>query len=242
MRGRNSERGRGVHRHLSDSGGERRPHVLIAFAGSAEKYLRAGPAGVQCRPQFPGRADLRADAVAATFGLARLPVVAVATLAAAAGLCGPLLTGGLSSQLAALAPPDEHAQRRAQGLDSLSYGVRGTVGPAAVASLAALTGARMSMVILAAAAVAAAVLIRTLPASGNTVPPDRVLPVRKALQLIVTTGPLRRVMYTTVVAAVPGGAIAVIPSRSAPNSTLTRVRPVCSSPRSASATSPARWR
>ncbi|UQU62778.1 hypothetical protein COUCH_27580 [Couchioplanes caeruleus] len=87
---------------------------------------------------------------AATLGLSRIPIALVGALAAVAGACGPLLTGGLSSRLAAL------------------------------------------------------------PAGGDTVPPDEVLSVRQALRLIVTTGPLRRVMYTTVVAAVPGGAVAVI--------------------------------
>src|SRR5690349_5177586 len=87
-----------------------------------------------------------ADAGAAsTLSLGRVPVVLVAVLAAAAGACGPLLTGGLSSRLAALAPPQEKAQRRAQGLDALSYGIGGTAGPAAVAALASITGARMSM-------------------------------------------------------------------------------------------------
>ncbi len=147
---------------------------------------------------------------AASVGLGRAPIALVAVLAAVAGACGPLLTGGLSSRLAALAPDGERAQRRAQGLDSLSYGLGGTAGPAMVAALAAVAGARTSMLVLAAAAVLGGVLIRTLPAGGDTVPPDEVLSVRQALRLIVTTGPLRRVMYTTVVAAVPGGAVAVI--------------------------------
>nr|WP_236646789.1 MFS transporter [Micromonospora acroterricola] len=147
---------------------------------------------------------------AAALGLGRLPVVAVAVLAAAAGVCGPLLTGGLSSRLAGLVRSDERAQRRAQGLDSLSYGVGGTAGPAAVALLAALTGARTSMLVLAAAAIVAGMLVRTLPASGDSVAPERVLSVREALRLIVATGPLRRVMYTTVVVAIPGGAVAVL--------------------------------
>lgn len=147
---------------------------------------------------------------AATVGIGRLPVIVVAGLAAAAGICGPLLTGGLSSRLAALVASDERAQRRAQGLDSVSYGVGGTAGPAAVALLAALVGARAAMLVLAAAAVLAAALIRTLPRGEDAVPAERVLSVRRALKLIVTTGPLRRVMYTTVVAAIPGGAIAVI--------------------------------
>jgi MFS family permease len=146
----------------------------------------------------------------ATLNLGRMPVAVVAVLAVAAGTCGPLLTGGLSSRLAALAPPGEKAQRRAQGLDALSYGIGGTAGPAAVAALASLVGARTSMLVLAGAAVLAGALIRTLPASDEAVAPERVLSVRQALCLIATTGPLRRVMYTTMIAAMPGGTIAVI--------------------------------
>src|SRR5690348_951307 len=62
----------------------------------------------------------------AALALGRVPVVAVAAPAAVAGLCGPLLTGGLSSRLGALVAADETAQRRAQGLDALTYGVAGT--------------------------------------------------------------------------------------------------------------------
>ncbi len=147
---------------------------------------------------------------AATLILGTLPVVVVAGLAAAAGTCGPLLTGGLSSRLAALVPEHEKAQRRAQGFDALSYGIGGTAGPAAVALIAALAGALTAMLVLAAAAVIAGTLILTLPRGADPVPEDRVLSVRQALRLVITTGPLRRVMYTTLVAAVPGGAIAVI--------------------------------
>ena len=147
---------------------------------------------------------------AAATGLGRVPIVLVALAAAGAGVCGPLLTGGLSSRLSALAPPSERAQRRAQGMDSVSYGLGGTAGPATVAGLAALTGARTSMLLLAAAALVAAVLIRTLPTSGEQTPSDQVPSVRQALRLIVSRGPLRRVMYTTVVTALAGGTIAVI--------------------------------
>ncbi|MEV7628893.1 MFS transporter [Actinoplanes sp. NPDC089786] len=152
----------------------------------------------------------------AALGLDRIPLVLVVLAAATAGVCGPLLTGGLSSRLAALVPGDERAQRRAQGLDALSYGIGGTAGPAAAAALASLTGARVSLLVLATAAVIAGLLVLSLPAAGNPVPRDEVLSVRQALTLILTTGPLRRVMYTTVVASVPGGAIAVIAVAYAP--------------------------
>lgn len=74
---------------------------------------------------------------AASTLLGEIPVVLVATLVAVAGLCGPLLTGGLSSRLAGLVSPDEPAQRRAQGWDAVTYGIGGSAGPAAVAALAA---------------------------------------------------------------------------------------------------------
>jgi predicted MFS family arabinose efflux permease len=147
---------------------------------------------------------------AATLGLGRIPVVLVALLAAGAGTCGPLLTGGLSSRLAGLVPAGEKAQRRAQGLDSLSYGIGGTAGPAAVAALASLAGPRLSMLVLAGSAVVAGVLVRTLPGGASTAAAERTLSVPQALRLIATTGQLRRVMYMTIVAAVPVGALAVI--------------------------------
>ncbi|MEU4220205.1 MFS transporter [Actinoplanes sp. NPDC026623] len=147
---------------------------------------------------------------AATLGLGRLPLALVAVLTASAGACGPLLTGGLSSRLAALVAPGDKAQRRAQGMDSLSYGIGGTAGPAAVAALVSLVGAETSMLVLAGAAAVAGAMVRTLPAGAEGVPADRVLSVRQALRVIATVGPLRRVMYATMVAAVPGGAIAVI--------------------------------
>src|SRR4051794_17811275 len=69
---------------------------------------------------------------AASLLLGKVPVVPVAGLVAVAGACGPLLTGGLSSRLASLVRPEELAQRRAQGWDAVTYGIGGSLGPAAV--------------------------------------------------------------------------------------------------------------
>ncbi|GLY15178.1 MFS transporter [Kineosporia sp. NBRC 101677] len=147
---------------------------------------------------------------AATLTLGHAPLALVLGLAALAGAGGPLLTGGLSSRLAALSPPDEHAQRRAQGLDSLSYGIGGTGGTALVASLAALTGPRVALLALAFTTLVAAALIRGLPPGEKAVPADLVLPLRSALGLFTAPGPLRRVMGTMLVVAFPNGAVAVI--------------------------------
>jgi MFS family permease len=146
--------------------------------------------------------------VAVLFG--RAPLFLLVLLTVVAGLGGPLLTGGLSSRLGALVAAGQHAQRRAQGLDSLSYGISGTAGPAAVAALAALAGARPAVVGLGLTTLAAAVLILTLPYGENEVQADQVLSVGSTLRLIARTGPLRRVMYTMAAAAFPNGAIAVL--------------------------------
>ncbi len=146
--------------------------------------------------------------VALLFG--RVPLILVVLLTVLAGLGGPLLTGGLSSRLGALVAADQHAQRRAQGLDSLSYGISGTAGPAAVAALSALVGARPAVVVLGATTLAAAALVLTLPYGEKEVQADQVLSVRSTLRLIARTGPLRRVMYTMAAAAFPNGAIAVL--------------------------------
>jgi hypothetical protein len=148
---------------------------------------------------------------AAVVAVGRAPIVVAASLVAVAGSCGPLLTGGLSSRLAALVGPGEGVQRRAQGWDAVSYGVGTTAGPAAVAGLAAVTNAYVSVLSLSAAAVLAAGLVLALPRAGDgQVPVREVLTVRRALGLIATSGPLRRVTYTTMIAAIPGGAVPVI--------------------------------
>ena len=55
--------------------------------------------------------------------LGRTPVLLPAALIGLAGLCGPLLTGGLSAKLAQLTTSDDEAQRRAEGWDATTYGI-----------------------------------------------------------------------------------------------------------------------
>jgi MFS family permease len=148
---------------------------------------------------------------AGSVALGKVPVLLVGGLVAVAGLCGPLLTGGLSSQLASLARSDEPAQRRAQGWDGVTYGIGGSAGPAAVAALAAIAGPLASMAMLSIAALVASALALTLPrAEGAVVPRSEVFPVRRTLRMIALSGPLRRVTYVTMLAAMPSGAVAVL--------------------------------
>jgi hypothetical protein len=129
---------------------------------------------------------------AAATALGSVPSVLVVLLVAGTGACGPLLTGGLSSRLAGIAGNRSQAQRRAEGWDSVSYGIGGAAGPAGVAALAALAGPLTAMLALAAAAVAAAALTLTLPNPEPARPAsERVLSVRAALRLMATYGPLR---------------------------------------------------
>jgi MFS family permease len=148
---------------------------------------------------------------AACLALGRAPWLVAGFLVVIAGICGPLVTGGLSSQLATLVPAEDRAQRRALGWDSVSYGIAGSAGPAAVAGLAAVADPLFAALALSVAAGLAAAVVLTLP-SGKTSPvaAREVLPVRQTLALMLRSGPLRRVAYMTMVTAVPLGAVAVL--------------------------------
>src|SRR4051812_20479155 len=61
----------------------------------------------------------------ATLLVHRAPVIVAGALVAVAGTCGPLLTGGLSSRLAGVAPDP----RRGEGWDAVTYGIGGGARP-----------------------------------------------------------------------------------------------------------------
>ena len=136
-----------------------------------------------------------------------------AALLFASGLFGPMLTGGISSRLPAIAGPAQHSQRRAQSWDVASYGLSGTLGPAAVAWIAATADPLTATLALAAAAVLGAGAVLALPRHK---PRDATVevpsPVR-TLRLILRCGPLRRTLGLTItvafsVAALPIYAVA----------------------------------
>ena len=72
-----------------------------------------------------------------------------AMLLFASGIFGPMLTGGISSRLPSIAGPEQRSQRRAQSWDVASYGLSGTLGPAAVAWIAAAADALTATLVLA---------------------------------------------------------------------------------------------
>jgi MFS family permease len=143
----------------------------------------------------------------AAFAVGHGPLWWAITAAAAAGCCGPLLTGGLSSVLGELA--GESSGHRARGWDALTYGIGGTAGPAAVAAVATMTTPLPAVLLLSVAAAAGAGLVTVLPPGVSPLPSEP-LGVRAGLAALVTRPPLRRVTTLTLLTAIELGALPVL--------------------------------
>lgn len=105
-------------------------------------------------------------AYAIAAGLGPVPVWAAAIALIMSGLLTPFGFGGLSSFVA---PPGSDA-RRAYTLDALSYNVGGVAGPALVAVLAPMVGARwalLAMAVIALASVAAYARLHVQPRAAE---------------------------------------------------------------------------
>ena len=162
-----------------------------------------------------GRKVIAVSALAhgALLGLAGLliPVtwaLVPASLLVVSGVFGPMLTGGVSSRLPSIAGPSQTSQRRAQSWDVASYGISGTLGPAAVAWIAAAVNPLAATLVLAAAAMLGAGAVLALP---SQVPPDDAGAVpspARTIRTIWRSGPLRRTLGLTVVVAF---SVAVLP-------------------------------
>jgi hypothetical protein len=170
------------------------PHLLGPWAGHRMDRARDGR-----RVLAAAYAGYGGALAAGSLALGRTPL-AVA-----------VLTGGLSSRLAAIAGPGDRSQRRAQGWDAFTYGVGGTAGPAVVAGLAAPLGPLAALLCLGAAALAAAALTMTLPAGSARPAGDAAaVSVRAGLGVLLTRPSLRQVTVTTVLAAFGAGGLPVI--------------------------------
>jgi len=143
-----------------------------------------------------------------TFG--HVPLLLTALLLIAAGLCGPLLTGGISTFLPAMAGPDQRSQRRAQGLDVATYGFGGTLGPSAVAAISAWASPSAAFYLLAVGTVFAAFFIMRLPVSPVTFSgkPAEVAGAIATMGMMIRHTQLRRTLYLTMAVAF---AVAVLP-------------------------------
>jgi MFS family permease len=145
--------------------------------------------------------------------MGRVPLAVTASFALVAGLCGPLMTGGLSSKLSALVDPAERTQRRAEAWDALTYGLGATLGPAFVAAIVAASGALSAVIGLGALSIIGAFGPLTLPRRERT---DTDVSGRSrssstgALRTVFSSGPLRRLMKVTLLAALGTGGLPVV--------------------------------
>lgn len=98
-------------------------------------------------------------AYAIAAGLGAVPLWIVVAALALSGLLAPFGFGGLSSFVA---PPGSDA-RRAYALDALSYNVGGVAGPALVAAIAPLVGARWALAAMAVIALGSLLAYPLLP-------------------------------------------------------------------------------
>ncbi|SHN32042.1 hypothetical protein SAMN05192549_107239 [Duganella sacchari] len=133
----------------------------------------------------------------------QIPVVLTALLLATAGLCGPLLTGGISTRLPAIAGCEQRTLRRAQGWDIATYGIGNTLGASTVAAVSAWTSPAYAGLSLAFATLLAAGLVMLLPYSapehgGN---PQAVPGAWRTIGVMVQDGRLRRTLYMTCLVA-----------------------------------------
>lgn len=125
------------------------------------------------------------------------------------GLVGPLLTGGISSRLPAIAGPDRLSQRRAQGWDVATYGIAGTIGPSIVAAVSAWADPAAAGLMLAAATFVAATFVRLLPCAPPAAHPAEVPSPARTLRMMTASGPLRRTLYLTMVVALSVAALPI---------------------------------
>lgn len=140
-------------------------------------------------------------AAVASYG--HTPLAITGLLLALAGLCGPLLTGGISTRLPAIAGGDQRTLRRAQGWDVATYGIGGTVGPSIVAAVSAWATPALAAHCLAAATFLAAALVLRLPyaAPAHGGHPQQVPGALRTIALIGRDAQLRRTLYMTVLVA-----------------------------------------
>ncbi|WP_258068493.1 MFS transporter [Arthrobacter sp. N199823] len=130
-------------------------------------------------------------------------------LLVASGLVGPLLTGGISSRLAAIAGGDRISQRRAQGWDVATYGIGGTIGPSLVAAVSVWVNPTSAALLLAGSTFVAAAVVRLLPYSPPVAVPQDVPRPGRTLLMILSSGPLRRTLYMTIVVALSVAALPI---------------------------------
>ncbi|GAB2893578.1 MFS transporter [Streptomyces mayteni] len=141
------------------------PHVLAAPVTGTLLARARRP-----RPLYAAALGCFAAAVAGVaLTLGRVPAPVTLAVALAGGCCGPIVTGGMSSLLAGLAPPGA-ARDRAYALDAGSYNAASVAGPGAVGLAATALSPGLAAGLLVAPAALAAALAPTLPIGAEAAP------------------------------------------------------------------------
>ncbi|MGW7688169.1 MFS transporter [Streptomyces asiaticus] len=151
-----------------------------------------------------------AGLAAILLGLGRVPFALTVLLAVGAGLLGPALSGGWTSQLPRVAPPP--GLPRATALDAMTFSLAALVGPALAGAVAGAAGAPVAV------AVSIALIGLALPAAWALPAPARSAPVPASatsvvadlaagLRAIVRNRSLARATATSVVSCVGQGAL-----------------------------------
>ena len=182
------------------------PHLLGPFVARPLDLARDG------RKVIAAACLLYAAALAAgVLAYTRGPALLTGLLLAVAGVCGPLLTGGISSRLPAIVGPRLRTQRRAQGWDVATYGIGGTVGPSLVAAVSGWASPAAAALALAGGAGVAAGCVFLLPYAPAAHGGDRsaILKPGRTLALVARTGHLRRTVYLTMIVALGVAALPI---------------------------------
>ncbi|MEW2144372.1 MFS transporter [Micromonospora vinacea] len=182
------------------------PHVVAAplVGGLVDRSRR--PAAV-----LAAAIAVFAGALAAPIALlGHAPLWQTYLVLAIAGCCGPAVTGGLTSQLAALAGPGREA--RAFALDSLSYNVAGMVGPATVGLVAASASPSTPTLALAVAGGLGALGVASLrlPASAAAGEQTGAVDLFQGARAIMRNPALRTITLATSVGQLGLGGLAVV--------------------------------
>ncbi|MGW4202636.1 MFS transporter [Streptomyces sp. NPDC004726] len=106
--------------------------------------------------------------IAILLGLGRIPIGVTVLIAVFAGLLGPALAGGWTSQLPRVVPPA--ALPRANALDAMTFNAAGLLGPALAGAVAHLAGAGAGVVVAAVLVALALPVALTLPGAAGRVP------------------------------------------------------------------------
>jgi MFS family permease len=140
-----------------------------------------------------------------------VPLLVLVVIALAGGCLGPLVTGGMTSLLGLMTPPDD--RERLYGLDVLTYNAAGIVGPAGSVFLAQILGPAPATIALGLSAAVGALLVQALPIPVGETEVRKPLTSRDVLSIdaIVLMMTNRRLRAATIGSSIGAAGFAAIP-------------------------------